>query len=204
MTGAEAAGTPPSGFASFRQNPTKTVMLVALLPVMVVVWIPVLRPAAPRPVDASASLSPAGQAVPATVVADVEEASGVEGPAVDTDALRELVDRALGRAGPRQVAGVLGDPFGGTSPVPAVPLAETMLDESSLAPAPAELVPSSVMLSSAQDPIAVIRGRACRRGDEIDGFVVVSIEERRVLLQSRESGRVFTIDMPVPGKERQQ
>jgi hypothetical protein len=60
----------------------------------------------------------------------------------------------------------------------------------------AELVPTAIVLSPTQGPIAILDGKVCRPGDIVAGRVVVAIEERRVVLRS--GNQTYAVSMPLP------
>jgi len=58
------------------------------------------------------------------------------------------------------------------------------------------LQPSALLLSPDQPPMAIIRGRAYRPGDEVDGCRIVAIEERCVVFGR--GGKTFSVSLPAP------
>lgn len=184
-----------------RQRPRfdrRLLVLVLLLPVLVAVWIPLLSggsapsaapaatPAAPPPA------APAGESVAVATAADAAAP-------FDTRTLLADVRDRIASYEPRW-SRVARDPFAvvgaeppAEAPVPITPTGTT--------PA-AALVPSAVLLSEGQPPIAIVGGRACRPGDDVADCHIVRIEERRVVY--RRNGVTFAVAIPSPAaaKER--
>lgn len=195
MTG-EALWTPDRAAAppAARKRPRfdrRLLVLVLLLPVLVAVWIPLLAggsgPAVP-PVAAAAAPPPAAP--------DGETLAAPTADAVaplDTSTLLTDVRARIAPYEPRWPR-VARDPFAvvGAAPPPDAP---TALTPTGSTPAPA-LVPSAVLLSEGQPPVAIIGGRACRPGDDVADCHIVRIEERRVVY--RRDGETFAVAIPSP------
>lgn len=166
------------------RQPRRNVLLVALLPVLVWLWLPLLggsrQDAAPAPgaaVSQPAAASgqpppmPAGEVAVPTTIAD-----GILAVAAFEARLRELTQPYRPRLGAETNA-----------PVEAAPGVEP-------AGTPfTGLVPSAILLSRGGEAMAIVQGNAYRIGDTVAGRTIVAIEERRVVY--REGTRTFTAEM---------
>jgi hypothetical protein len=173
--------------ARLRRLPKRYFALALLLPVLVVLWLPLLTgKSKSRPAAATAATADA--AVAAAPAAETAVPAGAEAPAATPiEAAAELnlrVAKMLEPFEPRWREAADPVPFR----APAVIAAET------LAAADAELVPTTIVLSSGQAPIAIIDGQAWRPGDSIGDRTIVAIEERRVLF--REGNKTYAVSLP--------
>lgn len=186
-----------------KRRSRRHLLLLLLLPVLVATWIPVLRgksrpptpPSAPTattpdsPAAAESAPAPGAETAAATPAAVVVAATGGI-----TRRLRQLIAPFT----PRWTIAA-GDPFGadlGPAPqpppsAPALPVSEdlTLVHD-------ARFAPSAVLISPTEPPLAIIGGRCHRQGDEIQGYRIVSIEERRVVFQ--QDGDTFAVSIPAP------
>lgn len=163
------------------------VVLLALLPLLVAAWIPVLSPARPAG-PAQPPPAPPPMPAPGGETAGAATAAG-GGPAttaapLDLAALFERIQRG---AATRWDPARHGDPFAPADHADVTPQPEA---------ARAALRPSSIYLSPGRPPVAIIDGRPCRPGDAIGGVVVHAIEERRVLF--RDGDRTYAASLPEP------
>lgn len=173
------------------------IVLIALVPVLVAVWIPVLgggtrNPKAPPTPAAVPPSAPAGEVATPTVAASPADAA-------------QLIVDVKRRMAPYQPlwSPAAGDPF-----VPG-DAAEERAEARPEASAPTadeprdvRLVPSTVLLSRGELPIAIIAGRQYRLGDEIDGNRITAIEEQRVVF--RRGDEVFAVAIRQPTLPRQE
>jgi hypothetical protein len=166
----------------FRRRPRQTLLLGALLPVLVTVWMPVLRGSAPPAAGPGSA--------PALATADP---TPTKSHPVEAASLAERMERIRGHLGTRDRAPAIDDPFAhdGAAPAPAV-TRDGLPDDVRAA----DLTPTSIALSRVVHPIAIIRGRPYRPGDRIDDFVILAIEERRVLLGR--GNDVWAVAIPEP------
>jgi len=178
----DSAPATPSLATKLRRVPKRNLVLLLLLPVLVVLWLPLLggkkgKRGAPAPVAAEGGNPPA---------APVAETAAPVNPIVAAIALDERLQQLILPYEPRWSPSRDPSPFR----APAIVAAETVAD------ADVSLVPSSIVLSAGQTPFAIIGGRICRPGDTIDGRSILAIEERRVLF--REGNKTYAVSLPGP------
>ena len=171
--------------ARLRRLPRRYLMLALLVPVLVVLWLPLLTgksrnerrpPPPPDTATATPSAAPAGETASTRTGASVAEAAAaLEGR------LQQLLTPFAPRMSPRD-----GNPF--RAPVIAPAVAEAMED--------AELTPTTILLSANARPIAIIGGQPYCPGDTIGSRRIVAIEERRVLF--REGNKTYAVSLPEP------
>jgi hypothetical protein len=173
----------------------KNAMLLALVPVLVVVWIPVLRgkqrPAPPpRPAPAIETDEP--PAAPGVETAPtMPAASAVTGASDLTHRLQDLMVPFTARWSAAD-----GDPFVPVDATPKPPDATQVPPGTPATQSDLTLVPSAVLISRGDAPLAIIGGRSYRTGDHVDGRRIVGIEERRVLFEH--GGKTFAVSLPQP------
>ncbi|MBL8728004.1 MAG: hypothetical protein JNM25_06210 [Planctomycetes bacterium] len=215
MTGLPGSRPAARAAAGDQRPPRLTrrhVVLIALLPVLVAVWIPVMsggrRPAtatppspgvAPAPPVAAADDEP-GEPGPPPAAPGVETAAAVPLHRVVAGA-GELTRRLQALSTPFQPrwTRTAGDPFAIATPAPVrtAPTDIASLPRLELAARPdPDLVPTAVLLSAGQEPLAIIGGRTYRPGDEVAGHRIVTIEERRVVF--RRGDRTLPVSIPAP------
>lgn len=170
----------PSFAARLRAMPRQRLLLLALTPVLVAVWIPVAsgrkRPAAAPPPAAAAFPAPAAETA-AMAPADLPARA-----AALIARLRQLTSPHE----PRWTTAT-GEPFRSAlvpAPVDVITTAEP------------ELAPSAIVLSRSASPVAIVQGRTCGIGDTVAGRTIVAIEERRVVY--RDGDATFAVAMPAP------
>ncbi len=178
-----AAATPGARALSWvRRQPKRHLLLVALVPVLLLLWLPILTggttPAAvaakttpPVAGTAPVAAAPAGESAPGSLATTTIAAAA---------ALEQRVRTLTAPFQPRWIA---------TTPAPVTAPPRAAADPISYS----ALVPSAILLSRGGDPVAIVQGRACRVGDVVAGRTIVAIEERRVVY--REGGRTVTADM---------
>lgn len=168
-----------------RRLPRRYLLLALLVPVLVVLWLPLLtgksrkdrRP--PSPQEAASTTppaAPAGETAPARTGASVADAAA----ALD-GRLQRLLTPFVPRMAPHD-----GNPFRAQVIAPAI--AEAKED--------AELTPTTILLSANARPIAIIGGQPYCPGDAIGSRRIVAIEERRVLF--REGNKTYAVSLPEP------
>lgn len=176
--------------AELRGNPRKRLLLLALLPVIVLAWVPVLRgssssTAAPTPRPSAASLLPESAAEPPVVV-DLELRARMGALVEGLDAARAPSWRE--REGEQPFGSPLARPGAGASASGARGQGGSTLarlnkaEEEALAET---LVPTCTFLSSKRGNVAIIGGGMYRVGDRIEGFSVQEIKSRAVVLQGQ-------------------
>lgn len=187
----KAPTTASNGLATLlawaRRQPRRNLLLVALLPFLVVAWLPLLRgkqPGASRsPTDPVASeappAAPLGEFASASTAARVPAEANV--PAFATR-LETLVAPYTMRWSPT------GDPrpFGRTAPVGDAPTTGPEITYQ----------PSAIVISRGAPPIAIVQGQLRRVGDRIGGRTLVTIDEDRIVY--REGDVVIPIALPQP------
>ncbi|MBK8974939.1 MAG: hypothetical protein IPM29_03355 [Planctomycetes bacterium] len=189
----------PDAAPGRRRPAGRHLLLIALLPVLVAVWIPILTDASHSeppaviamraPVPLAAAAAPA-YVPPAAPLGETAASLPIPTAGLWTLPTAELAPRLGGLIAPfrpRWSEGTRRDPF---APV------EHSVEPIVAAPASRIPIPSSIVLSRTQPPIAVIGGRVCRQGDEVEGLVVIAIEERRVLF--RDGDRICSATLPAP------
>lgn len=170
-----------------RRQPRRHLLLLALVPVLVAVWMPILTGGTP-PAGVAASLSPAAPAD--------GDVSALAAPAGETSAAALAAATIEATAAFEQRVRTLTQPFRPrhAAPVaPAAPAEEPRRIDPTPPPA-AELAPSAILLSRGSDPVAIVQGRAWRVGDVVAGHRIVAIEERRVVYGDGE--RTVIADIP--------
>lgn len=192
---ASPATRPAAGAPRPRALTRRHVMLVALLPVLVAVWIPLVgggKRAAPV-VPAVATPADPPPAPGVETAAALPEVALAHSAASLTRHLQELSAPYRSRW-----TAAAGDPFAAATSATVrmqVPIDDAALPASDT-PRSVRLAPSAVLISPGQEPMAIIRGRVCRPGDEVDGHRIVAIEERRVVF--RDGGQTFSVSIPAP------
>lgn len=173
----------------FRRNKKRSVVLLTLLPVMVLAWIPVIR--------GNANAAPSRQQVAPALDAEAFAPAPTGEVFIPTMLDDSAIERHLAdlRVPPdyRWELSPATDPFVRDSGSAAAVGSAVASDASKRF---AHLVPSLIVLAGEREPIAMIAGRACRIGDEVDGFVIAAIEARRVVVLR--ANEPFTISIPEP------
>ncbi|MBL9079444.1 MAG: hypothetical protein JNL08_18220 [Planctomycetes bacterium] len=174
-----------------RRLDRRLLALVLLVPVLVVAWIPVLSGPAPRP-----SAAPRSTALPEPPPAPAGETAVPSLPPPDAATLAVRVQRQVAAFAARW-SPTDADPFHPDSGAGA-PRSEP---KPTTVPAPershrAELVPTAVLQSQGELPLAIIGGQTYRPGDEVAGHRIVAIEERRVVF--RRGDETFAVSIPQP------
>ncbi|MCU0867047.1 MAG: hypothetical protein MUC36_24960 [Planctomycetes bacterium] len=179
-------------WARLRQVDRRLLALALLLPVLVAVWIPVLRPQVPAQpvavagpdVGAPAAAPLLESALPVALPAGSPAAIALLGRAV-TAALAPYEPRwhppQLATDGSIEATGIAPKPVAGLGAV-ALP----------------ELVPSAILLSPGGRSIAVVGGVPHTVGDRIGDHTLIAIEERS--LRYRHGAEQLTVNLPDPGQ----
>jgi len=191
-----AAGTKRGGSRLLRQlrgelrgNPRKRLLLLALLPVIVLAWVPVLRggsssTAAPTPRPTAASTGPESAAEPVVVDLELRARMGALVDALDASRVPSWRERdgeqPFGSPLARTGAGASGSGAGAQGGSTLSRL--TRAEEEALAET---LVPTCTFLSSKRGNVAVIGGGTYRVGDRVEGFSVQEVKSRAVVLQGQ-------------------
>lgn len=183
-----------------RRQPRRNLLVAALLPVLVIMWLPLLtggsKPAASTaptvatPTPPSAPL--AEMAAPSAEIPDL--------PAVTK--LSERVHELLVPFQPRwqpesaQPADTSpGDRTPRSDPTPEGPLADLETDDR-------QLVPTTILISAGQPPIAIVNGRACRVGDAVHGHTVIAIAEQHMTYRRGSDSVAVRLPAPRLGDKR--
>lgn len=193
-SGPSSSGTPhqlAAVWARLRRVDRRLLALVLLLPVLVAVWIPVLRPQAPPPMAAGPAMAVGAEAA-APMVETARPAALPDGSPAAIAQLGRAVTAALLPYEPRW------QPTSTTAgPVAAAGLAsEPVVDPASASPT--ELVPSAILLSPGGRSIAVVGGVPRTVGDRIGDHTLIAIEER--CLRYRHGAEQLTVHLPDPGQ----
>ncbi|MBL8749543.1 MAG: hypothetical protein JNK78_10315 [Planctomycetes bacterium] len=165
-----------------RRMQKRNLVLLLLAPLLVGLWLPLLRGKPARtvkpPTNSSAPVetpaAPAGEAV--IPLSPIEAATAIQ-------------DRLAGLSAPFQPRWSAlrgGEPFRPFEVVPTVTVADG--DQT--------FTPTAIVLSTGKPPIAIIAGQTYRPGDSLGGRSIVAIEERRVVY--REGNKTFAVPLPDP------
>jgi hypothetical protein len=178
-----APASPTTGLATrLGRLPRRHLLLLALVPVLVVAWLPLLssgRTNAPTPAGAEAATPP--PAPTGETAATAPKAVG------SPEAILALGERLRAVQAPfvprwRGGAAVTGD-----APVPTAAIADRT---------PTELVPTAILLTRNGPPIAIVQGKPQRVGDTVLGHTIVAIAEGRV--DYVQGQRQLTVALPNP------
>ncbi len=171
-----------------RRQPRRNLLVLALLPVLVMMWVPLLTGGS-KPAPSTAP-TVATQTPPSAPLAEVATPSAeLPGlPAVTRlgDRIQELLVPYQPRWQPEPT------PPEDTSPGDRTPrgsVAEPSTDDR-------QLVPSTILISSGQPPIAIVNGRAYRVGDAVHGHTVIAIAEQHMLYRS--GSNTVAVRLPTP------
>lgn len=177
---------PASAFRAWlARQPRRHLLLVALLPVLVVAWLPIVGGRAPAQPKAAAAPGAAGG-----VAAGIEPAAAPLGETAGSAVTATIDATAAFEARVLELTQPFRPRFGAELLPPPEP--STPTTEAATAAAPV-LVPSAILLSRGGEPLAIVQGHAYRVGDTVAGRTIVAIEERRVVY--REGGRTFAAAM---------
>ncbi len=188
MTAAgEAPG--PAMLARLRRQPKRALLVAALVPVLVILWIPLL----------TGGSKPASVPQPATTQPATEAASPP--PSAPLAEMAPSTPAAIGRAGVTELSTRIDDlrrpyeprwhPTDNAPAAPAAAIAPIRVEHD----AP-QLTPSSILVSPGTRPIAIVQGRPCGVGDAVLGHTIVDITERHVVY--RHESRVLTVPLSPP------
>ena len=180
-----------------RRQPRRNLLVIALLPVLVMMWVPLLTGGSkPAPAAAPTVATPAPPSAPlAEMAAPSAELPGL--PAVTRlgDRIQELLVPYQPRwqadpAPPRDTS-----PRGRTPPPQKGSIADLETDDE-------HLVPSTILMSSGRPPIAIVSGRAYRVGDSVHGHTVIAIAEQHMLYRSGSNTVAVRLPSPRLGDKR--
>ncbi len=188
--------------ADMRANPRKRFILIALLPVMIVVWVPVLKggsssPSPPRPTTPSSS-SPGEEAAAPPPPIDLELRGRLGELVGDLDVDWEPVWAGLEDEHPFGIPVNQSDEDSASAdadPRQRVAPGSKEDDEARLA---ATLFPTSTFLSEKHGDVAIIDGFPYRTGEEIEHFVIQEIKTRAVVLKGLHG--IYELDIPLEQK----
>ena len=178
---------PPTTPRGRRFDP-RLLALLALLPVLVAVWLPLLRgapsPAAGSPPDNAAAPWQAAPMAEAAIALPAGSPAAVArfGAQLRAD-LAPYEPRWQPPTADSSAAGLL------TNSPPRAGDTTTNL--------PPELIPSAILLSPGSPAVAIVRGLPRTVGDDIGGHTLVAIEEGCV--HYRRGSSAFTAHLPVTG-----
>ena len=168
--------------ADLRGDPRKRMALIVLLPVLLLVWIPVLRgstaakPAVVLPVEQEQALDPEDPGLSARVDPELR-------------ARLELLVEGLDRPYVPSWSGADGDqPFASMGPASRGPtnvLRDPFREAELERELAASLQPTCTFLSQTYGNVTVIDGLPYREGDQVEHFVVRDIGARAVILEGR-------------------
>lgn len=192
------AGAPPPKStlkARLLRTDRRLLGLVLLLPVLVAVWVPLLR-GKPTPKPAAAIAGQPNEAAAASIPAAplAEPRMPLALPAGSPAAVSQLGQQVAAALTPyeprwqepRKAAAITVD-----TPEPSRP----PTDRASTAP-PTELVPSAILLSPGARPMAIVGGVPRMVGDTIGAHTVLAIEERCV--RYRRGAEDISVNLPPP------
>lgn len=177
-----------------RRQPRRNLLVVALLPVLVIAWLPLLTGGSkPTPSTTPPGATPTPPSTPLAEMA-APSAEIPDQPAVARlgGRIHELLVPYQPRWQPESARPADTSPDGRTSqsdPASRASLAEPETDDR-------QLVPSTILISAGRPPIAIVNGRACRVGDAVHGHTVIAIAEQHMLYRSG-SGTV-AVRLPAP------
>lgn len=185
-----------AAFAAWlRRQPRRNLLLLALVPVLVMMWLPLLKGQA-RNAPAAAP-GAASSAMPADVAAAplAESAPRAPGPAAiaATAEFEARVKKLIEPYRPRW-SGIAA--MTTPEPAPQAPAAR---------PDPATwsaLVPTMILITRGAEPLAIVQGRTCRVGDNVAGRTIVAIEERRVIYRDGDNTITAAMASSPPGGQR--
>ena len=188
-TAKEHARTKPAAahatvLAHMRALKTRHLLLLALLPLFVVLWLPLLRG---RPAVVPTALDPAPVATPAAPAAETAPAPGSTNAVASAAALGARLQQLMQPFEPRWSPDQDPGPFQATITTP---------DPESVVAQDSRLVPSAIVLSRTEAPVAIVHGQSYRPGDSVHGHLIVAIEERRVVY--RDGIRTYAVPIPQP------
>ncbi len=187
--GGRAAGS--SVGARLRRMPKRYLVLLAQVPVLVVLWLPLLSgKSGRRPPPAGGRPTSAIEPPPAAPGVESAPATTSTGVVASAAALQERLQALTAPFAPQW------RPDGAQSPFRAPLVAMTATPEQE----DASLTPTAIVLSAAEAPVAIIGGQTYRLGDTIAGRSIVAIEERRVLY--RQGAKTYAVSLPEPNLRR--
>lgn len=170
--------------AWLRRQPKRNLLLLALVPLLVWLWLPLLsgdRRRATPPAATAANTPPAEVAVAGTpFAAPLAEGAGPQVVARQLAALTAPYQ-------PRWHEHDDPTPFRSTAPGAASTPAET---------GPTNWTPTTIVLSAGVPPLAVVQGRPRRIGDRLGPRELVAIEEHRIVW--REGAVLIPVALPGP------
>lgn len=183
-----------------RRQPRRNLLVVALLPVLVIMWLPLLTggsksapstaPIIATPTPPSAPL--AELAAPSAEIPDLPTVTRLG------ERIHELLVPYQPRWQPEPAPPVDTSPGHGTppsDPAPRGPVAERSTDDR-------QLVPTTILISAGQPPIAIVNGRAYRVGDAVHGHTVIAIAEQHMLYRSGSDTVAVRLPAPRLGDKR--
>lgn len=175
-----------------RRQPKRNLLVLALLPVLVMLWLPLLSGG-----SKSAPSAPAAGPLPSPPSAPLAEMAAPEADALDLPAVTRLSDRIEALMVPYeprwQPTREPTRPGNSTTPAidntPKGSVADLESDDE-------QLVPSTILISPGRPPIAIVRGRSCRVGDAVHGHTVIAIAEQHMLYRS--GSDTVAVRLPAP------
>lgn len=169
--------------AGLRRMPRRYLALAALVPVLIVLWLPILT-GSRRSTGAG---SPAAvNAPPAAPAGETAATPTSVGAITNAAALRDRLQGLLAPYTPKWTPVADKSPF--RAPIVVATEALTAAD--------AGITPTTILLGVGTTPVAIIGGQPYRPGDTIDGRSILAIEERRVLF--REGNKTYAVSLPEP------
>ncbi len=165
-----------------RRMPKRNLVLLLLAPVLVTLWLPLLRGKPARTAKPSANASTAVDTPAAPAGETAAPLSPIEAAIQTQDRLAGLTTPLRPRWSP--VHG--GEPFRPFDVVPTVTVADG--DQT--------FTPTAIVLSAGRPPVAIIAGQMYRPGDSLGGRSIVAIEERRVVY--RDGNKTVAVPLPDP------
>lgn len=184
--GAGEASQTARAVAWLRRQPKRNLLLLALVPLLVWLWLPLLGGERRRPTPPPAEVAVAAANAPAAVTPGTAFAAPLaEGAGPMAMAQRLAVLTAPFR--PRWHEHDDPTPFRSTAPGAAASATEA---------GPTNWTPTTIVLSDGGPPLAVVQGRPRRIGDRLGPRELVAIEEHRIVW--REGAVLIPVALPGP------
>ena len=168
--------------AWLRRQPKRNLLLLALVPMLVWLWLPLLGGERRRPTPTPTA--------PPNVPAAVVPGTAFAAPLAESAGPLAMAQRLAALTAPYRPRWHEHDdpaPFRSTAPGAAATSTET---------GPTNWTPTTIVLSDGGPPLAVVQGRPRRIGDHLGPRELVAIEEHRVVW--REGAVLIPVALPGP------
>lgn len=177
-----AETSPAKALVWLRRQPKRNLLLVALVPLLVWLWLPLLGGGKQRPTPTPAVVDTPPNVVTATTpgAAPLAEIAGPQ-------ALAQRLAASTAPFTPRWREHDDPTPFRSTAP--GVP-------DTASPTGPTNWTPTTIVLSAGAPPLAVVQGRPRQLGDRLGARELVAIEEHRIVW--REGTVLIPVALPGP------